>query len=92
MADVNVTIRMDESLKQQADSLFADLGMTLSGAVNIFIKQSVREQSIPFRIGYKAPNRETLEAIEEVRQLKNNPNKKTYHSFDEVLKELDDEV
>lgn len=92
MANINVTIRMDEDIKQQADSLFADLGTTLSGAVNMFIKQSIREQSIPFRVGHNVPNRETLEAIEEVRQLKNNPNKKTYHSFDEVLRELDDEV
>ncbi|MCD8003446.1 MAG: type II toxin-antitoxin system RelB/DinJ family antitoxin [Clostridia bacterium] len=47
MASVNVTIRVDEELKQQVDSLFANLGLTLSGAVNVFFKQTVREQGIP---------------------------------------------
>ncbi len=50
MANVNVTIRMDETLKKQADELFSDLGLSLSAAINTFIKQAVREQRIPFEI------------------------------------------
>ena len=51
MPNINVTIRMDKQLKAQADELFADLGMSLSSAVSIFVKQAVREQRIPFEIG-----------------------------------------
>ena len=69
MANVNVTIRMDENMKRQADELFSDFGMSLSGAITVFLKQSLREQAIPFQIGRDMPNRETLEAIEEVKRL-----------------------
>lgn len=50
MATVNVTIRMDENLKKQADELFSDLGLSLSSAITMFAKQAVREQRIPFEV------------------------------------------
>ncbi|MDE7208604.1 MAG: type II toxin-antitoxin system RelB/DinJ family antitoxin [Clostridia bacterium] len=50
MANVNVTIRMDEQLKKKADELFSDFGLTLNAAITMFTKQAVREQRIPFEI------------------------------------------
>lgn len=50
MANVNVTLRIDEQLKKQADELFSDFGLSLNSAMTMFIKQSVREQRIPFEI------------------------------------------
>jgi DNA-damage-inducible protein J len=51
MADVtNLNIRIDRDLKVQADRLFNDMGMNLTTAVNVFVRQAVREQAIPFRI------------------------------------------
>lgn len=50
MSTVNVTIRMDETLKAQADELFSDFGLTLNAAFTMFAKQAVREQRIPFEI------------------------------------------
>lgn len=50
MSNANVTIRMDEDLKREADQLFSDLGMSFTTAVNIFTKQAVRERRIPFDI------------------------------------------
>lgn len=50
MANINVTIQMDKNLKLQSEELFKDLGLSLSAAINIFIKQAVREQRIPFEI------------------------------------------
>ena len=44
----NISIRMDADLKAQADALFAELGMNLSTAFNIFVRQSLREGGIPF--------------------------------------------
>lgn len=54
MANVNVTIRMDSELKKQAETLFNDLGLNLSSAINIFIRQAVREQAIPFELTCKS--------------------------------------
>lgn len=64
MKNVNVTFRVDENLKAQADALFADLGMSLSTAFNIFLRQSVREQQIPFAISRNIPNTVTLAAMD----------------------------
>lgn len=56
MATTNVSIRMDADLKAQADALFAELGMNLSTAFNIFVRQSLREGGIPFEIRTERPN------------------------------------
>ena len=64
MKTVNVTFRVDEEIKKQADALFGDLGMSLSTAFNIFLRQSVREQGLPFVVSRHVPNAVTLEAME----------------------------
>ena len=50
MANTNVTIRIDEGLKKEADILFEDLGMSFTTAINVFVKQAVREGRIPFEV------------------------------------------
>ncbi len=54
MASVNVTIRMDENDKKNAEKLFSELGLTMNAAFNMFAKQAIREQSIPFKISKNA--------------------------------------
>jgi DNA-damage-inducible protein J len=48
MAQVN--IRIDDTLKDQADSLFEELGMNMSTAVNVFIRETLRRGGIPFKV------------------------------------------
>ena len=48
MPSSNVTIRLDDDLKREADALLSDLGMTLSGAVNVFLRQCIRDGGLPF--------------------------------------------
>lgn len=50
MAQTNINIRMDEDLKKEAESLFSELGLNMTTAVNIFIRQSLRQGGIPFEI------------------------------------------
>ena len=50
MASVNVTIRMDEEDKVKAEKLFSEYGLTLNDAFNLFIKQVIQEQKMPFQI------------------------------------------
>ena len=64
MKTVNVTFRVDEELKSQADALFSQLGMSLSTAFNIFLRQSVREQQLPFSVTKNVPNAVTAAAME----------------------------
>lgn len=68
MTPVSTNIKIDPELKEQAQELFESLGMNLTTAVNIFLRQSVREQAIPFRIGEPVPNAETLQAIRDARR------------------------
>ncbi len=79
MKNINVTFRIDETLKAQADSLFADLGMSLSTALNIFLRQAVRKQQIPFTISRNVPNATTLAAMDAAEN-----NEDIYGPFDSV--------
>ena len=54
MAQVN--FRIDDETKRKADKLFADLGMTMSGAITIFIKHSLAYQGLPFPIQKRDPS------------------------------------
>ncbi len=68
MANSNINIRIDSEVKAEAQALFSKLGMDLSTAVNIFIRQAIDFGGIPFTPA------------------------KRYSSFDEFLKELDEET
>lgn len=46
----NISIRMDKDLKEQADKVFNEMGMNLSTAFNIFVRQTIRQGKIPFDI------------------------------------------
>ena len=48
MAQVN--IRIDDSLKEKADSLFEELGINMTTAFNMFVRQVIRQGGIPFEI------------------------------------------
>ena len=85
----NLTMRIDDELKKQAEELFNDLGMNMTTAFTIFAKQAVREQRIPFEITREVPNADTVEAIKEVEQMKEDPSiGKSYTDVDEMMKEL----
>ena len=62
----NVTIRMDEGLKQQSEALFAEMGLNMTTAITLFVKTAVRENRIPFEIRvdpfFSAKNQERLRA------------------------------
>jgi len=85
---VNLSIRMDAGLKQEAEELFAYLGMSFTTAVNMFVRQSVRKQRIPFDLARDVPNSETLEAMAEAIRIAEDPNVKGYNSVEEFLKHL----
>ena len=67
MAAVSTNIKIDPALKKESQELFDSFGLSLSAAINLFLRQAVREQAIPFRIGNPIPNAETIKAIEDAR-------------------------
>ena len=74
MASVNITIRMDADDKAMAEKLFSELGLTMNEAFNRFIKQSIREQGIPFKItkntGIQYIDRSLLDKMQEESEKK----------------------
>ena len=67
---INLSIRMDKELKEQAESLFSELGMNMTTAFNIFVRQSVRQGKIPFEITLNKPNPETIAALREIEDMR----------------------
>ena len=84
----NISIRMDSDLKSAAEALFDELGMSLSTAFNIFVRQSLREGGIPFKITEGRPNQETVAAILEAKRIAKDPTVKGYNNVDDLFADL----
>ena len=85
----NISIRMDSDLNAQADVLFNELGMNISTAFNIFVRQSLREGRIPFEISLNQPNKETIAAMLEAERIAKDPSVKGYTNLDELFADLE---
>ncbi len=84
----NISIRMDSDLKAQADALFGELGMNLTTAFNIFVRQSLRQGGIPFDITLNQPNQETIAAMLEAERIAKDPSVKGYTDLNELFADL----
>lgn len=84
----NVTVRMDKDLKEQAESLFAEMGMNLTTALNIFMRQSVRQGKIPFEISLNQPNAATLAAMQEIEDMRSGILPKNPQSVASFMQEM----
>jgi len=87
----NITVRIDSDLKKEAEELFADLGMNLTTAINVFFRQSVRRQKLPFAVSRKhshVPNAETVAAIEEGLRIARDPNTRVFTTMEELIEDL----
>ncbi len=93
MATVNMSIRMDTELKKQAEVMLADMGLNMTTAINMFLKQVVRQGKIPFEIATNLPNSETLAAIKEMDDIATGRTPaKRYATSDELFEDLNNEV
>lgn len=89
MATANLNICIDSALKQEAETLFDELGLTMSYAITVFLRSAVNYNGLPFELRRFVPNAETKAALDEYEEMKKNPGSyKRYESFDEVLDEV----
>ena len=89
MATVPTQIRIDETVKAQATSLFNDLGMDMSSAVNIFLRQCVLRGGIPFAVEVPNYNAKTLEAIAEAKPISRDSSVASYDNMEDLKKALE---
>lgn len=90
MATVPTQVRIDETLKKQSVELFSQLGIDMSSAVNMFLKQCVMRGGLPFEVAVPRFKQEVIESMDEAKRLSRDPEAKRYASFSDALKDLDE--
>lgn len=89
-----INVRVDEDVKKEASALFAELGLDMSTAINMFLYQAIAQDGLPFEVR-RRPNAETLAALEELRRIQaGEQHAKIYTDVHKMFEELngDDEV
>ena len=88
MATTNVSIRLDVELKRDAEELFDALGLNMTTAMTMFLKQALRAQGLPFDVkrGFSQPNANTIAAIDDVNNNRNMS--RTFDSIAELMEDL----
>lgn len=84
----NFSVRMDSDLKRECEALYSELGMTLTTAINVFLRQSLRTGGLPFEVKLEKPNKETIAAMLEAERIAKDPSVKRYSDVEEALEEL----
>ena len=89
MATTNINIRTDATVKAQAESIFEAFGLNMSTAINMFLRQTIRVNGIPFELKLDVPNETTASAIKEGRELAYDKSVKGYTNMDDLKAALD---
>ena len=81
-----ISFRVDDEIKKKAERTFDDIGISMSAAINIYLKAVVRENRIPFELSadpfYSDENMSRLR--ESIRQVRDGEKKLTEHEIIEV--------
>ena len=89
MATTPTQIRIDSTIKEEATALFSELGMDMSSAVNIFLRQCILRGGLPFPVELPQYNNETLEVIAEKQKISRDPDVKGYTSMADLKAALE---
>ena len=88
----NINVRIDPETKLSAEKLFASFGITVTDAINIFLRKSIMEGGLPFEVKQPRYNMETEAAVNEARAIMGGQvQAKTYSSARALFEELDAE-
>ena len=83
-----LNLRIEPKVKADAEELFNSFGLTVTDAVNVFLRQSLMRGGFPFEIVRYKPNAITQAAIEEAEKIIIDPNAKTFTSMEELRSDL----
>ncbi len=86
MSTTIINIKTDIKIKQQAQKVSADLGLSLSGAINAFLRQMIRDKKVYFSLDESNPSEDLLKALEEA---KLDRKRRKHHSFKNNREALD---
>lgn len=89
MSATNLSVRVDADLKKEVESCLDEMGLNMSTAIIMYLKQIAKLRAIPFRIAANPPlNKNTIAAIEEGEQIAHDPAVKGYHDMKSLLESL----
>ena len=88
MSDTSVSFRVDQELKDKAVALFDQLGLSLSAAIQVFLRQAVREGGLPFEVTTRVPTDTTIAAMLEAERISKDLEAASYDTVEELLKNL----
>ena len=84
-----INIQVDSKIKKEATNILNDLGLNMSTAINLFLRQVIKRNGLPFEVVNPKPSKELLVALKETEDIISNPDKyKGYKDIDELKKEL----
>lgn len=89
MSTIAKNFRIDSELNNQANALLEGLGLSMSQAISMFLRQVVLHRGLPFDVKYPKRSADLLEAIEEAKRLEADPKTKRYADMDEMWADLD---
>lgn len=89
MATTNLNIRTEKEIKEQAEKIYSELGLTMTAAINLFLRASIRQSGIPFELTLNRPNPDTLAAIEEGRKIAADAAVPAYKTIEELKAALE---
>ena len=84
----NFSVRMDSDIKKQCEAMYSELGINLTTAINVFLRQSLRVGGFPFDVRMEKPNKETIAAMLEAERIAHDSSVKRYSDVEEALKTL----
>ena len=84
----NFSVRMDNNIKKQCEAMYGELGINLTTAINVFLRQSLRVGGFPFDVRLEQPNKETMAAMLEAERLARDPSVRSYSDVEEALSAL----
>lgn len=82
----NFSVRMDSDIKKQCEAMYGELGINLTTAINVFLRQSLRVGGFPFDVRIEQPNKETIAAMLEAERITRDPSVKHYSDVEEALR------
>lgn len=86
MAKVSTSISIDTEVKDKAIPILSELGLDLSTAVGIFLRQTIRERGLPFDVTLNTPNETTMAALEA--SMRNDDISGPFNSTKELMEAL----
>ncbi len=86
-----INVMVDTETKNEASKILNDLGLSMSSAINIFLKQVIKVDGLPFEVKNHKPSMELLNALKEAEDIEKHPGDyPTYHNVGELMAVLED--